>query len=68
MSLTVLSGEVERKGRPEVWKRQATTTSLWLAVCTSPSKGSLTLSDRITVVSALGWVFDEDELDPLPGK
>jgi hypothetical protein len=65
MSLTVLSGEVERKGRPEEWKRQATTTSLWLAVCTSPS---LTLSDRITVVSALGWVFDEDELDPLPGK
>ena len=65
MSLTVLSGEVERKGRPEVWKRQATATSLSLAVCISPS---LTLSDRITVVSALGWVFDEDELDPLPGK
>lgn len=28
---------------------------------------SLTFSGRITVVSALGWVFDEDELDPLPG-
>ena len=58
MSLTGLSGEVEERDMEAQESGRRTTTSLSVSACQSLSVSY--------IVSALGWVFDEDELDPLP--